>query len=108
MVYLGTALAINNTPGLTQVAIKQLKGMLHLNPKMDFNIHYIFSANADERERCEFLEEIAIMKKVGHHPNIVAMYGCCTLQYPHCMVMEYVPYGDLLHYLRSLRKEVWM
>ena len=32
--------------------------------------------------------------------------ACCTLRQPYCMVMEYVPHGDLLRYLRNLRKEV--
>lgn len=66
----------------------------------------IISANADDRERKEFLSEIEMMKMITPHPNIVTMYGCCTLMYPHCMVMDYVPYGDLLKYLRNLRKEV--
>lgn len=45
------------------------------------------------------------MKKIGKHPNIVTLIGCCTLKDPPCMVMEYVPCGDLLQYLRRLRTE---
>ncbi|XP_046677240.1 tyrosine-protein kinase receptor Tie-1-like [Homalodisca vitripennis] len=46
-----------------------------------------------------------MMKKVGRHPHIVTMVGCCTLKQPFCMVMEYVPCGDLLAYLRHLRDQ---
>lgn len=59
--------------------------------------------NADELE--EFQAEIAMMKRVGRHANIVTMLGCCTIKQPYCMVMEYVPCGDLLQYLRRLRVE---
>jgi serine/threonine protein kinase len=51
------------------------------------------------------LSEIAMMKRVGRHPNVVTMLGCCTLKQPYYMIMEYVPCGDLLHYLRQLRVE---
>ncbi|VDO99282.1 unnamed protein product [Soboliphyme baturini] len=88
MVYLGTADSIDGRSGEITVAIKQLKH------------------NADEEERKEFLIEIDMMKRIGHHPNIVEMYGCCTIQCPSCMVMEYVPYGDLQRYLQNVRKEM--
>jgi serine/threonine protein kinase len=54
-------------------------------------------------ERDDFLAEIAMMKRVGRHDNIVVMLACVTLAQPYSMILEYVPYGDLLHYLRTLR-----
>nr|XP_022909572.1 receptor-like tyrosine-protein kinase kin-15 [Onthophagus taurus] len=51
----------------------------------------------------DFRAEIDIMKKIGQHPNIVTMLKCCTLHEPFMMIMEYVPYGDLKHYLMNLR-----
>ena len=54
-------------------------------------------------EKDDFLAEIAMMKRVGRHENIVVMLACITVQQPLSMVLEYVPYGDLLHYLRTLR-----
>ena len=54
-------------------------------------------------ERDDFLAEIAMMKRVGRHENIVVMLACVTLHQPYSMILEYVPYGDLLHYLRTLR-----
>ncbi|KAJ9587458.1 hypothetical protein L9F63_028289, partial [Diploptera punctata] len=70
-----------------------------------FTVHcnLLNKANADEVE--EFLSEIAMMKRVGRHPNVVTMLGCCTLKQPYCMLMEYIPCGDLLQYLRQLRVE---
>ena len=50
--------------------------------------------------------EINFMKTIGRHENVVTMLGCCTLYPPLCLVVEYVPHGDLLHYLRNLRKAV--
>ncbi|CAJ0579074.1 unnamed protein product, partial [Mesorhabditis spiculigera] len=71
-----------------RVAIKQLK------------------VNAVDEERQEFERELDMMKHVGRHPNIVTMYGYCREGEAPCMVMEYVPFGDLKHYLQSLRKQL--
>ncbi|XP_070506941.1 uncharacterized protein [Chironomus tepperi] len=51
----------------------------------------------------EFLAEISTMKKVGKHPNIVRLLGSCMVDQSLMMVMEYVPCGDLLRYLRAVR-----
>uniref|UniRef100_F1KW71 Proto-oncogene tyrosine-protein kinase receptor Ret n=1 Tax=Ascaris suum TaxID=6253 RepID=F1KW71_ASCSU len=88
LVCMGTAHGVEGYAGPTTVAIKQLR------------------ANAEESERMEFIAEMNIMKQVGRHPNIVAMYGCCTEPNHQCMVMEYVPFGDLKHYLQNLRKQL--
>ena len=61
-------------------------------------------ANEDEIE--DFKMEINFMKTIGLHENVVTMLGCCTLYPPLCLLVEYVPHGDLLHYLRDLRKAV--
>ncbi|XP_075237846.1 fibroblast growth factor receptor 1-like [Lycorma delicatula] len=87
-VFLAQAEAIGNLPGFTTVAVKKLK----------------YKATPDELE--EFQAEIAMMKKVGRHPNIVNIIGCCTISQPYCMLMEYIPCGDLLQYLRQLRHQV--
>ncbi|CAI4227974.1 unnamed protein product [Auanema sp. JU1783] len=77
--------------GMTvQVAIKQLK------------------ANAVDEEKEDFKRELDIMKQVGRHPNIVSMYGYCKENNLQCMVMEYIPFGDLKHYLQNLRKQLSM
>ena len=60
----------------------------------------------DEEQRREFLQEMQLMKDVGSHPNIVNMLGCCTVTEPMFLIVEYVMYGDLLHYLRKRRGQV--
>jgi len=40
------------------------------------------------------------MKRIGSHPNIVSMVGACTMVEPICLVMEYVPYGNLQNFLK--------
>ena len=46
------------------------------------------------------------MKLLGAHPNIVSLVGCCTLQEHKFLVIEYVPFGDLLQWLRRRRRSV--
>ena len=48
------------------------------------------------------------MKKItmGNCPYVVNMVGCCTLQEPLALVLEYIPNGDLLTYLKTIRKLV--
>ena len=67
---------------------------------------FLFKGMADNDQRREFLEEIQLMKAVGSHKNIVNMVGCCTVEEPMFLLTEYVPYGDLLHYLRKRRGKV--
>ena len=61
---------------------------------------------ADSDQRREFLKEIQLMKNMGAHKNIVNMLGCCTVQEPMFLLVEYIPHGDLLHYLRKRRRKV--
>ena len=46
------------------------------------------------------------MKLLGAHQNIVSLVGCCTLQEHKFLVIEYVPFGDLLQWLRRKRRSV--
>jgi len=46
------------------------------------------------------------MKLLGAHQNIVSLVGCCTLQEHKFLVIEYVPFGDLLQWLRRRRRLV--
>ena len=60
----------------------------------------------DEEAKNQFLEEIELMKAIGSHRNIVSMLGCWVNSDPIFLVLEYVPYGDLLHWLRNKRIQV--
>ncbi|EAA13998.4 AGAP010162-PA, partial [Anopheles gambiae str. PEST] len=77
-VFMASAIKLPGFSGPKIVAIKQLKKC----------------SSSDEFD--EFLDEITMMKKVGKHPNIVALLGCCTIKEPLTMIMEYVGCGDLL------------
>ena len=48
------------------------------------------------------------MKKIakGNNPHVVNMIGAVTLQEPMCVVTEFLEHGDLLSYLKALRKKV--
>ncbi|XP_026819094.1 tyrosine-protein kinase receptor torso-like [Rhopalosiphum maidis] len=60
------------------------------------------------RDLDEFLREILLMQKVGKHPNIVSMIGCCLDANKRCMlVVEYCPLGDLQTYLRKVSIKSW-
>ena len=52
--------------------------------------------------------EIATMKKItlGNCPYVVNMMGCCTLQEPLSLVLEYIPSRDLRTYLWTIRQQV--
>lgn len=54
----------------------------------------------------DFIREIEVMKKIGHHENILSVLGCCTVKSPICLIVEHIPLGDLLSYLRKQRENV--
>ncbi|CAH3185149.1 unnamed protein product [Porites lobata] len=66
----------------------------------------ILHDNPSEAQREEFTFEIEQMKLLGSHKNVVSMVGCCTLQEKMFLVIEYVPCGDLLTWLRRRRKKI--
>ena len=69
--------------------------------------HVILSLDTtDEEAKNQFLEEIELMKAIGSHRNIVSMLGCWVNSDPIFLVLEYVPHGDLLHWLRNKRIQV--
>ncbi|KAL9958174.1 hypothetical protein ACROYT_G035150 [Oculina patagonica] len=43
------------------------------------------------------------MKKLKPHPHVITLLGCVTESDPLLVIIEYVPYGDLLGYLRKSR-----
>ena len=72
-------------------------------------LHYLYHLcldDASEDQKEEFLHEIEQMKLLGSHQNIVSLVGCCTLQEHKFLVIEYVPFGDLLQWLRRRRRSV--
>ncbi|XP_068687447.1 uncharacterized protein [Montipora foliosa] len=72
--------------GTVTVAIKMLK------------------ANAQEMEKKDLLSELEVMKTLKPHPHVIKLLGCVTISDPILVIIEYVPYGDLLGYLRKSRR----
>ncbi|XP_041469443.1 uncharacterized protein LOC121419171 [Lytechinus variegatus] len=62
---------------------------------------------AEDTQKQEFLREIELMKELGYHPNVVSLLGCCTIQDPICLLVEHCYYGDLLHFLRIRRPQMF-
>ncbi|KAL9964688.1 hypothetical protein ACROYT_G028363 [Oculina patagonica] len=81
----GAALGLRGRPQKTQVAIKMLKG------------------NAPESDRKDLLSELEVMKQLKPHPHVIKLLCCVTESEPLLVVIEYVPFGDLLGYLRKSR-----
>lgn len=48
----------------------------------------------------DFLCEAAIMKDLKHQ-NLIQLLGVCTKDAPFYIIIEFMPYGNLLEYLRS-------
>ncbi|KAK2192919.1 hypothetical protein NP493_20g05013 [Ridgeia piscesae] len=64
----------------------------------------VLPEHSDESQHRDFIKEIELMKSIGSHPNVVGMIGCCTSpSQPVCLIVEHMPGGDLLHYLRRHR-----
>ncbi|CAH3187333.1 unnamed protein product, partial [Porites evermanni] len=58
-----------------------------------------------DAQKEELAFEIEQMKLLGSHKNIVSLVGWYTLKDQNFLVVEYVPFGDLLTWLRCRRKE---
>ena len=65
-----------------------------------------FLENATEEDKRQLVREIELMKEVGTHRNIVSMLGYWIQSPPIMLIMEYVPNGDLLQWLRNKRQQV--
>lgn len=65
---------------------------------------------ADGKEKSDFLKEIEVMKTVSSTDSdlrrfVVNMLGCCSLEEPMLLVVEFVENGDLLNYLRRMKRK---
>ncbi|KAJ7389181.1 hypothetical protein OS493_032985 [Desmophyllum pertusum] len=46
------------------------------------------------------------MKQLGSHRNVLSMLGCWVKSKPIMLILEYVPHGDLLQWLRNKRQKI--
>ncbi|XP_044164835.1 platelet-derived growth factor receptor alpha-like [Acropora millepora] len=81
----GTAKKLPLRSGATVVAIKMVK------------------ANARESDKRDLKSELELMKTLKPHPHVIKLLGCVTESEPLLVLIEYIPYGDLLGYLRKSR-----
>ncbi|XP_015751961.1 PREDICTED: fibroblast growth factor receptor homolog 1-like [Acropora digitifera] len=81
----GTAKNLSFRRGTGNVAIKMLK------------------ANSVESDKRDLKSELELMKTLKPHPHVIKLLGCVTESEPLLVLIEYVPYGDLLGYLRKSR-----
>ena len=69
---------------------------------------FIFPERAGAECRQQFLQEIELMKEIGSHKNVLSMLGYWVRSEPIMLILEYVPHGDLLQWLRNKRQQVRM
>ncbi|XP_068685076.1 tyrosine kinase receptor Cad96Ca-like [Montipora foliosa] len=81
----GTAKNFPFPSGTKTVAVKMLK------------------ANAPASDKRDLKSELELMKTLKPHPHVIKLLGCVTETDPLLVLIEYVPYGDLLGYLRKSR-----
>lgn len=58
---------------------------------------HVLSESSTPCEMDEFFDEIAMMKSLPKHPNIIGLIGYCTTRKPILMAMEYCSGGDLVN-----------
>lgn len=100
-------MGIEGIEGYRMVAVKTMgsSGKISLRDCFSVCQGNYFPENITSEVKDDFIAEIEILKKIGHHPNIVKLLGCCTSKIPYLMIMELVPCGDLKNYLLDLRKQ---
>jgi len=86
-VFKGEAENIPDMEGPQVIAIKTLK------------------STATEKDKKDLLNELAVMKMMESHPNVVRLLGCCTEEDPVYVILEYVNGGTLQDFLRKSRSE---
>jgi len=66
----------------------------------------VFLEGAGVEGKLQLLQEIELMKEIGSHKNVLSMLGYWVRSEPIMLILEYVPHGDLLQWLRNKRQQV--
>lgn len=61
----------------------------------------VLREEANEEQQSDFEREASLMADFDH-ANVVRLLGVCALGRPMCLLVEYMAYGDLATFLRSL------
>ncbi|XP_022794141.1 macrophage colony-stimulating factor 1 receptor-like isoform X1 [Stylophora pistillata] len=89
------------------IAIGQMQASLIQNDDLILLCFIIFlSERAGEDGQEQFVREISFMQRVGTHKNVLSMIGFWNRSEPIMLILEYVPHGDLLQWLRNKRQQV--
>ncbi|XP_078371020.1 uncharacterized protein LOC144654684 isoform X2 [Oculina patagonica] len=96
-VWKGAVLDVAGAKGWSFVAVKMLK------------------ENSSKSDLRDLLSELNLLKKLKPHPNVIQLLGCLTKDVIRCkggrefrpplVILEFVPYGDLLGYLKKSKGE---
>jgi fibroblast growth factor receptor 2 len=84
-VVMASANGILNPNKLTTVAVKMLK------------------ENFTENDVKDLVDEIEVMKTIGHHENFINLLGCCLENGPLFVIVEYARHGNLKDFLTKHR-----
>lgn len=60
-------------------------------------------SQTDGKATSSLLNELKVMRKIGHHPNVVDLVGVCCIEGSLYIVTEYLSGGTLLEFLRRCR-----
>ena len=93
-------------PPIKDEAARRAKSRLILTDILLFINFRFCLENAGEEGKRQFLQEIDLMKDVGSHRNILNILGFWIRSEPIMLIMEYVPHGDLLKWLRNKRQQI--
>ncbi|CAH3157700.1 unnamed protein product [Pocillopora meandrina] len=103
----GTAVGLRGSPETTTVAIKMLKSEFlnyKLNDSLGLQSYTVTGLpNATESDKRDLMKELDTMKQLKPHPYVIKLLGCVTESEQLLVLIEYVPFGDLLGYLRKSR-----
>ncbi|XP_078380217.1 uncharacterized protein LOC144663159 [Oculina patagonica] len=117
-----TFMDINGVKGKETVAVKVLKGTLLFSylfvclfalqvpsyKRAQTAVQKLLSllfckVNAPKTDKKDLLSELELLKILKPHPHVIKLIGCVTESEPLLVLIEYIPYGDLLGYLRKSR-----
>ncbi|KAJ7372084.1 hypothetical protein OS493_020508 [Desmophyllum pertusum] len=97
-VWKGAAFDVAGAKGWSVVAVKMLK------------------ENSSKSDVRDLLSELDLLKKLKPHPNVIQLLGCLTKDVVRCkgrpdfrpplVILEFVPHGDLLGYLRKAKEKL--
>uniref|UniRef100_A0A7N4V628 Tyrosine-protein kinase n=1 Tax=Sarcophilus harrisii TaxID=9305 RepID=A0A7N4V628_SARHA len=104
----------------TKQVITKKSGVVLLNPVVKGNFGEVYKGTLKDKTpvavktckedlpqelKIKFLQEAKILKQYDH-PNIVKLIGVCTQRQPIYIIMELIPGGDFLSFLRKKKDDI--